>query len=292
LKLTDRIYETGLLKGVFGALRDASPDHWGRLLIDRHLNMRNISEMDYLLHSPDDRIGTLGFGLNKEPPASKRTFNRMIDLEMLQQTADEIMQGENAPNSLHVQVEKLLLLGTSMGGARPKTIVSSDNDLWIAKFNCHRDRWNSAIVEHFALQLARECGLTVAESKITTVAGKDVLLVRRFDREYNGEGYMRRRMISAMTILRTDENYTHRDLAMICGNQGRFANRNNLLSECRRFMVEPDEAATIIDEMKKQVKNCWYRSARKAGVSERDCDAIKSAFAYSGFFAQEGRMTK
>ncbi|MDR2781527.1 MAG: type II toxin-antitoxin system HipA family toxin [Holosporaceae bacterium] len=358
LKLTDRVYETGLLKGVFGALRDASPDHWGRLLIDRYMNVQNISEMDYLLHSPDDRIGALGFGLDKEPPAPKRTFNRMIDLEILQQTADEIMQGENAPNSLHVQVEKLLLLGTSMGGARPKAIVSSDNDLWIAKFNCAGDRWNSAAVEHFILQLARECGLTAAESKITTVAGKDVLLVKRFDREYNGEGYMRRRMVSAMTILRADEDYTHRDrwsyialaeelrkfshtpkedarelfkrmtfnalisntddhprnhafiaaenwrlspaydmtpnpmvalehrdLAMICGNQGRFANKSNLLSECRRFVLEPDEAAAIIDEMMLYVKNCWYKIARKFGVSGKDCDAIKSAFAYPGFFA-------
>ena len=32
LKLSDRVYETASLAGVFGALRDASPDYWGRLL--------------------------------------------------------------------------------------------------------------------------------------------------------------------------------------------------------------------------------------------------------------------
>jgi serine/threonine-protein kinase HipA len=84
----------------------------------------------------------------------------------------------------------------------------------------------------------------------------------------------------------------HRDLAMICGNQGRFANRNNLMSECRRFMLEPDEAVSIIDEMTEHVKNCWYKTARKARISERDCDIIKSAFAHPGFFAQEKRITK
>ncbi len=30
LKLAPRIYETAALGGVFGALRDASPDYWGR----------------------------------------------------------------------------------------------------------------------------------------------------------------------------------------------------------------------------------------------------------------------
>lgn len=37
LRLTDKIYETAVLKGVFGSIRDASPDFWGRELIDRHL---------------------------------------------------------------------------------------------------------------------------------------------------------------------------------------------------------------------------------------------------------------
>jgi serine/threonine-protein kinase HipA len=186
-----------------------------------------------LLHSPDDRIGAFGFGLNKEPPAPKRTFNRMIDLEILQQTADEIIKGENAPNSLHVQVEKLLLLGTSMGGARPKAIISSDNGLWIAKFNCVGDRCNSTVVEHFVLQLVRECGLNVAESKIVTVAGKDVLLVKRFDRKHNREGYMRCRMISAMTILSADENYTYRDRWSYIA----------LVEELRKFLSAPKEDA-------------------------------------------------
>jgi serine/threonine-protein kinase HipA len=83
-----------------------------------------------------------------------------------------------------------------------------------------------------------------------------------------------------------------RDLAMICGRLGRFANRNNLLSECRRFMLKPDEATAIIDEMTDHVKNYWYKTARMAGVSEKDCDKIKSAFVYSGFFAETEQIIK
>ena len=33
LKLSDKSYETGRLSGVFGALRDAGPDYWGRCII-------------------------------------------------------------------------------------------------------------------------------------------------------------------------------------------------------------------------------------------------------------------
>src|SRR5439155_19272081 len=36
LKLEERTYETGRLHGMFGALRDASPDYWGRRVIEKH----------------------------------------------------------------------------------------------------------------------------------------------------------------------------------------------------------------------------------------------------------------
>src|SRR5215472_14481695 len=63
LTLGPRTYETTMMKGVFGALRDASPDSWGRRLIERHAGKSPLSELDYLLESPDDRAGALSFGL-------------------------------------------------------------------------------------------------------------------------------------------------------------------------------------------------------------------------------------
>jgi len=36
LKLANRTYATTILKGVFGAVRDASPDHWGRRVIEKY----------------------------------------------------------------------------------------------------------------------------------------------------------------------------------------------------------------------------------------------------------------
>jgi serine/threonine-protein kinase HipA len=97
LKLTDRVVETRQLKGVFGALRDASPDYWGRHVIEKLSGVAQLGELDYLLHSPDDRAGALGFGLNVVPPAPKRTFNRTLDLAKLQALADTIIAEEDLP---------------------------------------------------------------------------------------------------------------------------------------------------------------------------------------------------
>ena len=58
-----------------------------------------------------------------------------------------------------------------------------------------------------------------------------------------------------------------RDLAMICGGAGRYANAENMLSECARFLLSPDEAVLIISGMKERapnlVRHCaWRRRIR------------------------------
>ena len=130
LKLAPRFYETALLNGVFGALRDAAPDYWGRLVIERALSKGPLGEMDYLLQSADDRAGALGFGLNEKPPAPMRQFNKTLDLEKLQSIALAILK-DNKPlrGPEAEQVQKLLLRGTSMGGARPKAVVEDSEGL-------------------------------------------------------------------------------------------------------------------------------------------------------------------
>ena len=358
LKPSTKTYETNLLKGIFGALRDASPDHWGRRIIERHLGSPGADEIDYLLHSPDDRAGALGFGLNQEPPAPKRTFNRTMELEKLQAFADAIIRDEELPQDPDAQqAQELMDGGTSMGGARPKTVVEDDGALWIAKFNRHDDKWNHARAERAMLMLARECGLNTAESKLATIGDRDALLVKRFDRQQTKTGYQRARMLSALTLLRAEDTHQdrskwsyvllveelrrisaqpkedapelfkrmcfnalisntddhprnhaviamdndwklspaydlipampisleRRDLALECGDMGRYAHAENLLSQSARFLLKADEARAIIDQMEQTVEERWYDIARREGVSEKDCETIRPAFAYEGF---------
>src|SRR5579862_7173777 len=95
LKLSSRVYETRAMKGVFGVLRDAGPDYWGRRVIEHYSGKSELSELDYLLFSPDDRAGALGFGLNKVPPAPRREFNQTLDLGKLQKITNAIVREEN-----------------------------------------------------------------------------------------------------------------------------------------------------------------------------------------------------
>jgi serine/threonine-protein kinase HipA len=357
LKLSTRTYETTRLNGVFGALRDAGPDYWGRRVIEKHAGRAQLGELDYLLESPDDRAGALGFGRHQSPPAPLRKFNQAIDLEKLQSLAAALIRDEIPSDPQAQQVQDLMLLGTSMGGARPKAVVQDGEGLWIAKFNRDDDRWNNTRVEHAMLRLARECGLHTAESRIETVGTKDVLLVRRFDRERAAKDYTRARMVSGLTLLHADEapqgrqnwsylllveelrrvvadaksdarelfrricfnalisnlddhprnhailakerewklspaydltpsvpvSIEHRDLAMECGDQGRYANAKNILSQHARFLLSEEEAQRIVNDMKAQVQASWYETLRASGVTENDAEAIRGAFVYPGF---------
>lgn len=212
LKLAPRTYETAALNGVFGALRDAGPDYWGRRVIEKHAGRAQLGELEYLLESADDRAGALGFGLSVQPLAPRREFNQTVELEKLQRIADALVAEENLPpDAANTQIQDLMLLGTSMGGARPKVVVEDDNALWVAKFNRQDDRWNNARVEHAMLTLARNCGIDAADSKVVTVGGRDVLMVRRFDREKKEQGYARARMISALTLLRAEDRHRSRE---------------------------------------------------------------------------------
>jgi serine/threonine-protein kinase HipA len=83
----------------------------------------------------------------------------------------------------------------------------------------------------------------------------------------------------------TPVSQERRDLAMACGDAGRFASADNLLSQSARFLLAPLQAEAIIAAMEEQVRASWYATARGAGVSERDCDRIASAFVYPGFRA-------
>lgn len=229
LRLADRLYQTGRMDGFFGTVRDAMPDYWGRLLIERRLGRSPLDEFEYLMAAPDDRAGALGFGPTVTPPPPRLQFSGTVQLVQLQLAADAVEAGEAVESGRAVEpveagdagdtvdisdlVEAVFEEGTSMGGARPKAVVVDDDALWLAKFSRPRDRWNDPRVEHALLLLARECGIRAAESRIERVGTRDVLLVRRFDRERaeDGVGWLRHRMTSALTLLRSDDSPTGRE---------------------------------------------------------------------------------
>ena len=212
MPLTPRRLQTVRLNGIFGALRDASPDAWGRRIIEKRLGRADLTELDYLLHSPEDRAGALSFGRGKAPPAPVRRFNQVLGLADLLAAAEQFMEHESGGGTgIPDQLYELLRPGTSMGGARPKNVVEDSQGLWLAKFPDRGDRWSNARVEGAMLALAQECGLRAARHRVVDVGGKDVLLVQRFDRTRSDAGYLRHRMASGLTVLGAQDSIGDRE---------------------------------------------------------------------------------
>lgn len=81
----------------------------------------------------------------------------------------------------------------------------------------------------------------------------------------------------------TPVSLERRDLALDCGDQGRYANAKNILSQHARFLLERPEAEKIVNDMKAQVEAAWYDTLRAHGVSEQDAERLRGAFVYPGF---------
>ena len=74
-----------------------------------------------------------------------------------------------------------------------------------------------------------------------------------------------------------------RDLALDCGDMGRYANAKNILSQHPRFLLDKDEAEKIVTDMKAQVETTWCETLRASGVAEKDAESVRGAFVYPGF---------
>jgi serine/threonine-protein kinase HipA len=99
---------------------------------------------------------------------------------------------------------KLLLApGSSLGGSRPKaSVIDRDGSLAIAKFPQHGDLMPINRWEAVALTLAAKGSIATPQWRIEDVAGRPVLLLRRFDRI----GEQRIPFLSAMSMLDAEDN--------------------------------------------------------------------------------------
>lgn len=191
-----------------GCLRDAAPDAWGRRVIlnrllgqaGRDADTAILDELSYLLQSGSDRIGALDFQASPSQYTSRQGDG--APLEELMESAELVERGLPLSPALAEAIQH----GTAIGGARPKATLSDKGRRWIAKFSSSTDVQPVVKLEFLAMRLAALVGLNVAPVKLMRAAGKDVLLVERFDRVMHVDGHWRRRgQISALTLLALDE---------------------------------------------------------------------------------------
>lgn len=219
------------LKGLPGAVRDASPDAWGRRVIQACLARpeADIAEMEYLLNGPDDGAGNLRFGLAITPPGPARPFNRTHQLQALVEAAEQLEENGKLPQEVLESLEP----GTSMGGARPKVTVEDQHRIYLAKLPEKRDQHNMQRIEFATLELARAAGLHVCATRLEAVGKAEALMLLRFDREWNlnAQAYARHGLVSGLTVLDAEDGYSGRERWSYC----------LLADELRRWSVKPDE---------------------------------------------------
>ena len=204
LPLTTQPFQT---TGLFGAFQDASPDSWGRHLLDRAAEEYGVrpTEFDYLtVLDQVSRIGALAFGQDLHGPRPHTPVWRpkivdgdRLDLAGMIEAVDAILSAEKLPP----EFRRFLLRGSSVGGAKPKAAVDFEDRFWIAKFSEMLDTWPTCRAEMAAMHLAGRCGIRVPPCRVISIAGRDVFLIERFDRYGEHAHPQRQHFVSAMTLI-------------------------------------------------------------------------------------------
>ena len=204
-----RQYPTG--KNIFGLFADASPDRWGRVLMNKRERIlaekegrkpSKLYDSDYLLGVYDEtRMGGIRFKLDSEGPFLSDDKETAAPPWATLRTLEEASRNfENDETGLSEKwLNQLIKPGSSLGGARSKaTVVDTRGQLWIAKFPSKNDENDTGAWEMVAHDLAGLCGLNVPEAKLEKFSPLgSTFLIKRFDRS----GSKRVHFASAMTLL-------------------------------------------------------------------------------------------
>lgn len=203
-----------LFDGLPGVFNDSLPDGWGRLLLDRAVMAKGIP---YQQLTPLDRlayVGSKGMGaLIYEPEYHEQaSASNALDLDELGQETREVLEGE-----AQEVIDKLLYLGGSSAGARPKvlltynsysdTLTSDKPELgdseepWMIKFASNLDQVDIGNIEYAYALMAKAAGLDMPETRLFRgKTDKAYFGVKRFDRE----GVTRIHMHTASGLMNAD----------------------------------------------------------------------------------------
>lgn len=260
LRLDDAAHE---LRGLPLAVEDASPDSWGQMLLqraERHAALtegrdsRQLTPDQFLLAASDaTRQGALRFRTDQDGPflGEGGHIPKTLEIASLLGAADEATA---VPDSAEWEAfERLLEAGSSaLGGARPKAaVVDEAGELWLAKFPQPGEATNVPVWEMTALDIAERAGLHVPRRQLLTVAGRHVLLVRRFDRE-DGR---RRHYISTRTLLGARDLGTVADYGGRRGIAARLARESGAAKTDLRLLWKQAALNLLINNTDNHLRN-------------------------------------
>lgn len=164
-----------------GAVDDARPDRWGEKVIRFVDRPKRLSLMEYLYYAGDDRFGALGVSTSKEAylPRSGGPLPRLEDAQSLSEVVAKI---EAAEPLTALEARIIAGGGSPLGGAKPKALIDIDGEPWVIKF-FNNEPVDTPLVEHATMTLAKQAGITVAETQMVPLVVFNAVAIRRFDRE-------------------------------------------------------------------------------------------------------------
>jgi serine/threonine-protein kinase HipA len=213
-----------LFDGLPGLFEDSLPDGWGRLLLDRQLRRAGVSPsvlnpLDRLAH-----VGHHGMGALVYEPDIGVHEPSVVDLhqvaEMTKQELDTLDSDE---------LQRLLLLGGSPAGARPKALVQVSEDrrsiiyggdniapgyaAYLVKLPAKHDGRDVAAMEHAYATMAAAAGIHVPETCILgrTAKKRGYFATRRFDRRDETRVHVQT-LAALLNVPHTTPSLTYEDL--------------------------------------------------------------------------------
>lgn len=174
-----------------GLVADSLPDGWGLLLMDRafrRAGLQSVSPLDRLAFIGDRAMGALSY----EPADPDTLPDEDVKLLDVAKQVQMVVDGADAE-----VLRRLMLLGGSPHGARPKALVyydpasgvmrtqASDNEEpWLVKFPANGEHKDTCAIEHAYAQLAVACGLEMPQTRYLDLDSRHAAFgIQRFDRQ-------------------------------------------------------------------------------------------------------------
>ena len=197
-----------------GAVDDARPDRWGERVIKFLDKPPRLSLLEYLYFAGGDRFGALGVSISRERYEPRRIgpLPKLGDAPLLHELVRKVL--ENEP--IAAEHKRLITPGVTMGGARPKGLLTIDGDEWVVKFSAG-DATDVPLIEHATMTLAAQAGIRVATTRALRLVYGHAVAVRRFDRD----GGRRLHALSANVALKAaGEPLGYPELAQLLRRRG------------------------------------------------------------------------
>lgn len=215
-----------------GAVDDARPDRWGERVIRFLDKPPRLSTLEYLYFAGDDRFGALGVSTSPDQylPRALGPLPAVGDVDTIHKLAMKVVAGEPIPQHL----KRLISPGVTLGGARPKALIAVDGEQWVVKFSDAGDPFDTPLVEHATMTLARRAGIRSAETFAIPLIDGHAVAIRRFDRIRN----RRLHAVSANVALRAAASELgYPDLALLLRRRGAVELHKEHAAEIFRRMV-------------------------------------------------------